>query len=124
MAQDLAASANTPRQRDVLSRPIVAAQAATATVRVEEGVARYAVRLARATRAARGLLIGAGPRGALSLVRAARGRALLLGRDFVAPDDIKMVAPPVLAHRLAGFESGGHQWAFVEEGLESVPTPR
>jgi len=63
-------------------------------------------------------------RAARTMVDVARAHAAFAGRDFVAPDDIKVVAPPVLAHRLAGFESGGHQWAFVEEGLASVPTPR
>ena len=75
-------------------------QAAAARVFVDERVAEYAVRLARATRTWPGVAMGAGPRGGLALVRAARARALLLGRNFVTPDDVKSIAPAALRHRL------------------------
>jgi len=60
----------------------------------------YAVRLARATREWPGISLGAGPRGSLALVRAARSYAVLQGRDFVTPDDIRAVAKPALRHRI------------------------
>ena len=60
----------------------------------------YAVRITRATRETPAAETGAGPRGSLSLIRCARGRALLQGRDFVLPDDVKALAVEVLAHRL------------------------
>jgi MoxR-like ATPase len=63
-------------------------------------VREYAVRIARETRTWRGVAMGAGPRGSIALVRVARARALLDGRAFVTPDDVKSVALPVLRHRL------------------------
>jgi MoxR-like ATPase len=76
-------------------------QAMAAQQRVDERVVEYAVRIARATRAYPGLAIGAGSRGALALVRGARAAALLDGRNYATPDDIKRVALPALRHRVA-----------------------
>jgi MoxR-like ATPase len=58
------------------------------------------VRLVRATRGWAGIAIGAGPRGSIALVRVARALALMAGRDFATPDDIKTAALPVLRHRI------------------------
>ncbi len=80
---------------------IVALQQLVARIRVDEAVAAYAVRLVRATRDWPGIAIGAGPRGAIALVRMARAMALTAGRDFVTPDDIKTASLPVLRHRIA-----------------------
>ena len=71
-----------------------------ANLRVDPLVIDYAVRLCAATRESPAVQAGAGPRGSLALIRCARGRALLRGRDFVLPDDVKALAVPVLAHRL------------------------
>jgi MoxR-like ATPase len=79
---------------------ILAAQRAVASVRVMPEVIAYAVRLARATREAQGLALGAGTRGAISLVRVAKSFAAMAGRDFATPDDIKSAALPVLRHRV------------------------
>jgi MoxR-like ATPase len=79
---------------------ISALQALTARVRVDPHVLDYAVDIVRATRQWGGIQVGAGPRGGIALVRAARARALLDGRDFVVPDDIKSVALPALRHRI------------------------
>jgi MoxR-like ATPase len=68
--------------------------------RLDPSVIDYAVRLTAATRSLPGIESGAGPRGSLALLRCARARALLLGRGFVLPDDVKALAVPVLAHRL------------------------
>jgi hypothetical protein len=67
---------------------------------VEESLNRYTVALLRATRADGRLVLGASPRSGISLLRAAKARALMAARDFVVPDDIKAVAVPVLSHRL------------------------
>ena len=75
-------------------------QRIVAKLTVRERVREYAVRVARETRTWRGVAMGAGPRGAIALVRVARSKALLEGRSFVTPDDIKAVATPVLRHRL------------------------
>ncbi|OGQ86097.1 MAG: AAA family ATPase [Deltaproteobacteria bacterium RIFOXYA12_FULL_58_15] len=82
------------------AKSILALQAATAAVRVDHRVAEYAVRLVRTTRKWPGLAQGAGPRGGLALIRASRAYALLEGRDFVTPDDIKAIARPALRHRV------------------------
>ena len=73
---------------------LVAMQEITATLRVDPAVLDYTVRIARTTREWPGIAIGAGPRGAIALVRAARAMAILAGRDFVTPDDIKHIALP------------------------------
>jgi MoxR-like ATPase len=80
---------------------IVALQQLVAHIRVDDSVAAYAVRLVRASRDWPGIAIGAGPRGCIALVRMARAMALLAGRDYVTPDDIKSVSLPVLRHRIA-----------------------
>jgi MoxR-like ATPase len=83
------------------SEAVSSLQAMAAQQRVDEQVVDYAVRIARATRAFPGLAIGAGSRGALALVRGARAAALLAGRNYATPDDIKRVALPALRHRVA-----------------------
>ncbi len=75
-------------------------QQLTAQLGVDREVIDYAVRIIRATRDWQGISVGAGPRGGISLIRAARAAALVAGRDFVAPDDIKTVALPALRHRI------------------------
>jgi MoxR-like ATPase len=69
-------------------------------LQIDDRVSEYAVRIARATRDWPGVSIGAGPRGGIALVRCARAAALLAGRDFVTPDDVKSVALPALRHRI------------------------
>jgi MoxR-like ATPase len=83
------------------SAAVSSLQAMAATQRVDEQVVDYAVRIARATRAFPGLAIGSGSRGALALVRGARAAALLDGRTYATPDDVKRVALPALRHRVA-----------------------
>jgi MoxR-like ATPase len=70
------------------------------SLRVDSLITDYAVRITSATRETPAVETGAGPRGSLALIRCARARALLLGRDFVLPDDVKALATAVLAHRL------------------------
>lgn len=81
-------------------RSVLLLQQMTARQRVDDKVMEYAVTIVRATRDWPGIAIGAGPRGAIALVRAARATALLQGRDFVTPDDVKRLALPVLRHRI------------------------
>ena len=61
----------------------------------------YAVRIVRETRQSSGIRMGAGPRGSIALIRAARAAAVLGNRDFVTPDDIRKVATAALRHRIA-----------------------
>jgi MoxR-like ATPase len=102
-------------------------QAALEHVHVAEPVGYYMVDLVAATRAAPGVQVGASPRGTLALLKLSRGRALLEGRDFVTPDDVKSVAVPALAHRLM---LRPELWVqrvspdrIVQDVLERVPTP-
>jgi MoxR-like ATPase len=79
---------------------VLAMQRALERVHVAEPVGRYAVAIVTATREEPQLQVGASPRGSLALVKLARAHALLQGRDFVTPDDVKDMARPALAHRL------------------------
>ena len=79
---------------------LLTAQKLVAETRMDQSVVDYAVRLVRETRESSGIRVGAGPRGSISIVRAARARAVLQQRDFVTPDDIKAVAVPALRHRI------------------------
>jgi len=69
-------------------------------VTVDETVRAYIVRLVRATREHFDLALGASPRGSLGLFKAAQALAVIRGRDYVLPDDVKTLAPVVLGHRL------------------------
>jgi MoxR-like ATPase len=82
-------------------RAILALQTLAARQRVDAAVVDYAVRLARATRDWPGIAIGAGSRGPIALIRAAKAAALLAARSFVTPDDVKGVALAALRHRIA-----------------------
>ncbi|CCP18849.1 MoxR-like ATPase [Stenotrophomonas maltophilia RA8] len=76
-------------------------QRATAAITVDDEVIDYAVRIVAATRQWPGIAVGAGPRGSIALVRASRAQAVLAGRDFVTPDDVRDIARPALRHRIA-----------------------
>jgi MoxR-like ATPase len=102
-------------------------QAAIEGVHVAEVVTAYAVDIVRATRSSPRLQIGASPRGTLALVKLARCRAAVHGRDYVTPDDVKAIAVPALEHRLS---LKPELWVqqlrgatVVEEALSTVPTP-
>lgn len=96
-------------------------------IHIEPELIDYAISLVHATREHPALLLGASPRGTLALVRSAQASALLDGRDYVIPDDIKRIAVSVLPHRLVTQErSRGSLMAatdIVDELLEQVPVP-
>ena len=75
-------------------------QAGVREIYVDSAISDYIVRLVNATRAHPDVYLGASPRGSLALYRAGQAYAAISGRDFVIPDDIKMLAEPALAHRL------------------------
>ena len=79
---------------------VTALQALSSRVHVEDDLREYAVQLSRFTRQHARVILGASPRASLSLLRAAKGHALLMGRPYLTPDDVRAVAEPVLAHRL------------------------
>jgi len=107
---------------------IIAAQQATAMVQAVPEVVAYAVALAEATRESRSIALGAGTRGAISLVKIGKAFAALENRDYVTPDDIKRAALPVLRHRIQLTPEVAISGQDVDEVLkalvESVPAPR
>jgi MoxR-like ATPase len=106
---------------------VLAAIAESGRVRVHEDVGRYLVQIIRATRADADVRLGASPRATLALHRAAQAWAAMHGRDYVLPDDVKVLAVPVLAHRLiASLEArlrGRDAVAIVESILDTLPVP-
>ncbi|WP_246099852.1 AAA family ATPase [Tessaracoccus rhinocerotis] len=106
---------------------VLALQAAVEEVHVAESVGRYAIDVVRATREHPDTLVGASPRGSLALLVCARAMALIEGRDFVVPEDVKRLAVPALAHRIV---IRPELWlgdvapsGVVASVLESVPVP-
>ncbi len=96
-------------------------------VYVEDGVQRYVVALLRHTRGDTRLHLGASPRAGINLLRVSKARALVAGRDYVVPDDVKRVAPFVLAHRLIlapeARSSGLSDADIVRDAVEHTPVP-
>jgi MoxR-like ATPase len=103
-------------------------RAATASVRVSEAVSSYIVSLVRQMRQHAAVGVGAGPRGTLALLSAARALAALEERDFVLPEDVKTLAGPVLEHRMLlrpEFEMEGlERREVINAVLEAVEVPR
>jgi MoxR-like ATPase len=109
-------------------RMVLSLQQIAARQRVDEKVIDYAVRIVRATRDWPGLAVGSGSRGAIALVRAARVAALMEGRDYATPDDIKRFALPALRHRIAltpdALLEGRRPADLLNAVVESVAAPR
>ncbi|HEY4638000.1 MAG TPA: MoxR family ATPase [Burkholderiales bacterium] len=107
---------------------VVQLQSVVASIRVDDQVLDYALRLARATRQWAGVAAGAGPRGGIALVRVARAAAALAGRDFVTPDDVKRMALPALRHRVLPAPEleleGRDADAVLKDILEKTQAPR
>ncbi|MGL6278899.1 MAG: AAA family ATPase [Gaiella sp.] len=128
LARRIARGRDEVELRQVVDREtLLAMQAAIEVVHVDESVGRYVVALVAATRESTSLAVGSSPRGSLALLKLARCRAALDGRDYVTPDDVKAVAVPALGHRLVlrpelwvQRRSGDD---VVREVLETVPTP-
>ena len=106
---------------------LIELQAAIEGIHVSEPIGYYMVDVVAATRASMRVQVGSSPRGTLALMKASRARAVLDGRDFVTPEDVKAVAVPALAHRLM---LRPELWVqrvqpedVVREALATVPTP-
>jgi MoxR-like ATPase len=121
------------RQEEAVVAPVVdgptllAMQGTLEDVAVEDSIGRYIISIVAATRAEGRVLVGASPRGSLALLLLARAKAVLAGRDFVVPEDVKDVAVPALAHRIT---LRPEMWLqqidpnqVVREALASVPAP-
>ncbi|GAA0465047.1 AAA family ATPase [Halococcus dombrowskii] len=117
-----------PRTERVLSADRVRAlQEVPESVRVDEDLLAYAVAIARTTRQRSACSVGVSPRGTQRLFEAARARAVLSGRAFVTPEDVKRIAPAVLAHRLVLTPDAAvedvEKRAIVESVLDELPVP-
>jgi MoxR-like ATPase len=105
---------------------VLAAQAATRRIHVEDAVLDYVVALVQATRAAPEIALGASPRATVALTRCAQARAVALGRSYVLPDDVKALASSALAHRLIPRQAragAGMGREVVRRILQDVPVP-
>ncbi|WP_274365525.1 AAA family ATPase [Paenibacillus thermotolerans] len=89
-------------------------------IHVDENVTHYAVNIVRSTRENRHLLLGASPRATLALITAAKACALIQGRDYVIPDDIKKLVPYVLGHRLVLETEARMEGVTVSSVLDAV----
>ena len=106
---------------------LLAIQAAVETVTVDPSIGRYCVALVADTRRHSQTLVGASPRGALALMLTARAHAVIAGRDYVTPEDVKAVALPALAHRITIrpelWMSDVSGRTIVRQVLDRVPVP-
>lgn len=107
---------------------LLAMQEAVEQVSVHDDVLRYVVALAGATRSHPQVVVGASPRAELDLVQLARARALLSGRDYVVPEDVKALAVAAFGHRISlrpeMWVRSMHGSDIVEQLLKKLPAPR
>lgn len=96
-------------------------------VTCSEAVERYILAITKATRTNEGIRLGVSPRGSIAMMRAAKSRALISGRDYVLPDDIKFLAPYVFGHRLILSPQGKTKWGngfnAVNNIVDSMEVP-
>ncbi len=107
---------------------IVELQEAVRRVDIDDSIHAYLLDIAEATRRSEDLLVGVSTRGLLALSRASQAAAMIEGRTYVVPDDVKRLAVPVLAHRILtkGYLHGGQRGAveaLVERLVDEVPVP-
>jgi MoxR-like ATPase len=121
------------RDRSTVVRPLIAADVVAqmvdlaGAVHVDDALLSYVTRLAEYSRAASVTKLGVSTRGCVALVRVAKTRALSQGRTFVVPDDVEILAPSVIAHRLAltpdAEFAGADTGSFVRQMLDEVEAP-
>jgi MoxR-like ATPase len=111
----------------VEAEDILALQETVKKIYVDDHIKQYIVALVEATRHNPSIYLGASPRGSLALFRTGQARALIQGRDYVLPDDIKALAGPALAHRTilssAGQAHGRNGNASIAAILDTIPVP-
>ena len=107
---------------------IMSLQAGVRQIKVEDAINNYVLDIVEATRQCEDLHVGASPRGALALYRATQASAMVAGRNYVVPDDVKALAIPVLAHRVIskGYLHGGQREAveaLIQRLVDEVAAP-
>lgn len=118
--------------RPVLTaQDVIALQGQAVRVHVDEGVARYMRAIIQATREHAAIRLGGSPRGALAIFEACQAFAMVHGRDYVTPGDVKSMAVPVLSHRILVKAQGGHRLTssrdratLVEALVSEIPVPK
>jgi len=118
--------------RPVLTaQEVIALQAQSVRVHVDESVVRYMRAIIQATREHPAIRLGGSPRGALAIYETCQAFAMVNGRDYVTPGDVKTMAVPVLSHRILVKAQGGHRLTssrdravLVEELLAQIPVPK
>ncbi len=118
--------------RPVLTaQEVIALQAQSVRVHVDEGVVRYMRAIIQATREHPAIRLGGSPRGALAIFETCQAYAMVHGRDYVTPGDVKIMAVPVLSHRILVKAQGGHRLTssrdravLVEELVAGIPVPK
>jgi MoxR-like ATPase len=112
----------------ITAEQVVQMQAAVEHVHADPDIEAYIVSLAAATRRHNQVQVGVSPRGSLALYQLSRAQAMVQGRDFVLPDDVKVVALPALAHRLLLrpelWVRGIQADAIIQEILDRTPVPK
>jgi MoxR-like ATPase len=97
------------------------------SIHVDQSIREYIVSVANATRTHANIYLGVSPRGSLALFRAAQALAAMRGRNYVIPDDVKLLAKPTLAHRMivtpAARVRSITSSATLDEILQSIPIP-
>jgi MoxR-like ATPase len=111
----------------ISSHEVKEIQALASSVRVDEDLVNYILAIAAGTRGSRAVRLGVSPRGTITLYKAAQARALVERRDYCIPDDIKVLASPVFAHRIIpatkGVEDIEDSLALIQEILHEVSVP-
>ena len=102
------------------ARGVAQLRQAVEQVRVEPQITAYITKIVRATRESASLTLGASPRAGVALLKTSRALAVLLGRDFVIPDDVKQLAPAVLRHRVAVAPELELEGVSADDALKSI----
>ncbi len=102
------------------ARGVAQLRQAVEQVRVEPQITAYITQIVRATRESASLTLGASPRAGVALLKTSRALAVLLGRDFVIPDDVKQLAPAVLRHRVAVAPELELEGVSADDALKSI----
>jgi MoxR-like ATPase len=110
------------------AKTLVDMQTTVESVHADDGVLSYITDIVRETRTHAQVEVGASPRGSLALLKLARANAALDGRDYVIPDDVKLLCQEALAHRIipkaASWVHGFDASMIVDEALKKIPVPR
>jgi MoxR-like ATPase len=109
-------------------KTVIELQKTVEGIHVDDDLLGYVADIVQATRGQRQVEVGASPRGALAIFKLARARAMFHGRDFVIPDDVKVVAGPALVHRMImkaeSWVRGVDPSLVIDDILKAVPVPK